>query len=153
MIAATQNGRRNHRLGWDELPLIDRQETVVKRKRKQRGGGGKRGTELAAPASVLVLVLLERGDIFTVPLGPLRRRGMEECLRAVVQIIVPVASRLRGLAEIAEGFPESCTVLLLGQGEYQRADCRTSRVGASICLLYTSPSPRDRTRSRMPSSA
>ena len=24
---------------------------------------------------------------------------------------------------------------------------------ASICLLYTSPSPRDRTRSRMPSSA
>ena len=25
--------------------------------------------------------------------------------------------------------------------------------GADICLLYTSPSPRDRTRSRMPSSA
>ena len=25
--------------------------------------------------------------------------------------------------------------------------------GAHICLLYTSPSPRDRTRSRMPSSA
>ena len=29
----------------------------------------------------------------------------------------------------------------------------TSRVDSSICLLYTSPSPRDRTRSRMPSSA
>ena len=57
---------------------------------------------------------------------------MEECLRAIVQIIVPVASRLRGLAEVAEGFPESRTVLLLGQGEYQRADCRTSRVGASV---------------------
>ena len=26
-------------------------------------------------------------------------------------------------------------------------------VGNKICLLYTSPSPRDRTRSRMPSSA
>ena len=26
-------------------------------------------------------------------------------------------------------------------------------IGAGICLLYTSPSPRDRTRSRMPSSA
>ena len=25
--------------------------------------------------------------------------------------------------------------------------------GIKICLLYTSPSPRDRTRSRMPSSA
>ena len=29
--------------------------------------------------------------------------------------------------------------------------CRQDRV--HICLLYTSPSPRDRTRSRMPSSA
>jgi len=26
-------------------------------------------------------------------------------------------------------------------------------IGNNICLLYTSPSPRDRTRSRMPSSA
>ena len=25
--------------------------------------------------------------------------------------------------------------------------------GEEVCLLYTSPSPRDRTRSRMPSSA
>ena len=36
-------------------------------------------------------------------------------------------------------------------------EVRTGRVdliaGAFICLLYTSPSPRDRTRSRMPSSA
>ena len=28
-----------------------------------------------------------------------------------------------------------------------------STIGFNICLLYTSPSPRDRTRSRMPSSA
>ena len=28
-----------------------------------------------------------------------------------------------------------------------------SQNGANACLLYTSPSPRDRTRSRMPSSA
>ena len=27
------------------------------------------------------------------------------------------------------------------------------KIGGEICLLYTSPSPRDRTRSRMPSSA
>ena len=26
-------------------------------------------------------------------------------------------------------------------------------MGLAVCLLYTSPSPRDRTRSRMPSSA
>ena len=30
---------------------------------------------------------------------------------------------------------------------------RASNVDITICLLYTSPSPRDRTRSRMPSSA
>ena len=28
-----------------------------------------------------------------------------------------------------------------------------NRMDANVCLLYTSPSPRDRTRSRMPSSA
>ena len=28
-----------------------------------------------------------------------------------------------------------------------------AQIGDIICLLYTSPSPRDRTRSRMPSSA
>ena len=31
--------------------------------------------------------------------------------------------------------------------------CRTQDRPHGICLLYTSPSPRDRTRSRMPSSA
>ena len=30
---------------------------------------------------------------------------------------------------------------------------RRAEGGFGICLLYTSPSPRDRTRSRMPSSA
>ena len=32
-------------------------------------------------------------------------------------------------------------------------DCRAIRELMTCCLLYTSPSPRDRTRSRMPSSA
>ena len=36
---------------------------------------------------------------------------------------------------------------------YARATGRTGVVLATSCLLYTSPSPRDRTRSRMPSSA
>jgi len=30
---------------------------------------------------------------------------------------------------------------------------RKARESGNVCLLYTSPSPRDRTRSRMPSSA
>ena len=36
----------------------------------------------------------------------------------------------------------------LGGGDYV-----ATPAGAKTCLLYTSPSPRDRTRSRMPSSA
>ena len=31
--------------------------------------------------------------------------------------------------------------------------CRVIQLHYEVCLLYTSPSPRDRTRSRMPSSA
>ena len=42
---------------------------------------------------------------------------------------------------------EGKDVLVLAAGE---PDFDTP---ANICLLYTSPSPRDRTRSRMPSSA
>ena len=40
---------------------------------------------------------------------------------------------------------------LKGGGYY--AEYRTDDARLTICLLYTSPSPRDRTRSRMPSSA
>ena len=39
-----------------------------------------------------------------------------------------------------------CGQISLGAGAFMA-------VGAYACLLYTSPSPRDRTRSRMPSSA
>ena len=35
----------------------------------------------------------------------------------------------------------------------QRGGGGTGEALVSVCLLYTSPSPRDRTRSRMPSSA
>ena len=38
-----------------------------------------------------------------------------------------------------------------GDGRHQGLSIGMERI--SICLLYTSPSPRDRTRSRMPSSA
>ena len=36
---------------------------------------------------------------------------------------------------------------------YQAKDDMTSQAAIKSCLLYTSPSPRDRQRSRMPSSA
>ena len=47
---------------------------------------------------------------------------------------------------------DDATVLVLDW--YGGADqSRDASSGATDCLLYTSPSPRDRTRSRMPSSA
>ena len=50
-------------------------------------------------------------------------------------------------------------VNVFSDGEFQPSLEETVRgqdvfiVQSTICLLYTSPSPRDRTRSRMPSSA
>ena len=59
-----------------------------------------------------------------------------------------------------EGYPDSPfarTTAFPDQGDSYRGASFPSSVGdimwASACLLYTSPSPRDRTRSRMPSSA
>ena len=37
--------------------------------------------------------------------------------------------------------------------ELVRRDLERELVGRKVCLLYTSPSPRDRQKSRMPSSA
>ena len=41
----------------------------------------------------------------------------------------------------------------VGSGEGLTGVASTDNIITSTCLLYTSPSPRDRTRSRMPSSA
>ena len=43
--------------------------------------------------------------------------------------------------------------LVFGMGPVINAAGRLDDAMLSVCLLYTSPSPRDRTRSRMPSSA
>ena len=53
------------------------------------------------------------------------------------------------------------TALVIGGGQTPGATIGNGRAvslafanaGANVCLLYTSPSPRDRQKSRMPSSA
>ena len=65
---------------------------------------------------------------------------------------------LKGLSLIAEDKPEQTQEknkykfidLFAGIGGFHLA---LHSLGSECCLLYTSPSPRDRTRSRMPSSA
>ena len=49
---------------------------------------------------------------------------------------------MKGKIVIGEGERDEAPMLYIGE-----------EVGSGSCLLYTSPSPRDRTRSRMPSSA
>ena len=68
-------------------------------------------------------------------------------------------------ARLVEGGidPAQAYALLAAPGITERADIilnnmfhsspKEGRTRSGVCLLYTSPSPRDRTRSRMPSSA
>ena len=56
----------------------------------------------------------------------------------------------RFIAALSFADSEEAAVAFL---EQVRAANRTARHNVYACLLYTSPSPRDRTRSRMPSSA
>ena len=59
------------------------------------------------------------------------------------------------MALFGEKYGQVARVLTMG-GDYSIELCggtHVNRTGDIGCLLYTSPSPRDRTRSRMPSSA
>ena len=48
----------------------------------------------------------------------------------------------------------SISILTISREEIQKStSTNVSELLQQVCLLYTSPSPRDRTRSRMPSSA
>ena len=52
---------------------------------------------------------------------------------------------------LAKNYQIPVTTTLMGKGAFDEKD--NLSVGMLGCLLYTSPSPRDRQKSRMPSSA
>ena len=55
---------------------------------------------------------------------------------------------------ILEGHEQTVATLVPGGLTIEHDNTRTSfAISGGICLLYTSPSPRDRQKSRMPSSA
>ena len=80
-------------------------------------------------------------------------------------LAVPMAavSRAQGLllgrlADVGAALRVQASLVALTEdvvktSEIEGEQLNVASVRSSICLLYTSPSPRDRTRSRMPSSA
>ena len=65
----------------------------------------------------------------------------------------PVSLRNEHLVEDREVFDDTEVETLRVQRRAHRFYQTGTHAGSWSCLLYTSPSPRDRTRSRMPSSA
>ena len=62
------------------------------------------------------------------------------------------AAKSERCADVVKGGSNTCAVKSLGISCQGNAT-EDNMVGAWICLLYTSPSPRDLSTSRMPSSA
>ena len=60
---------------------------------------------------------------------------------------------LAGLLYLGAALATLPSALKGGRSERQRDPANLRRLGGAICLLYTSPSPRDKRQSRMPSSA
>ena len=94
-------------------------------------------------------VLVELGREEAVALGEmLKQRGVRSVAVCLLHSYINPAHELALADVLADVYPElSITLSHRLTREYREYE-RTS-----TCLLYTSPSPRDRTRSRMPSSA
>ena len=109
--------------------------------------------ELATHGPVIPVIVLQRVQD-AVPLAQALVAGGVRVLEVTLR--TPVA--LQCIEAIARAVPQA----IVGAGTIRSAaDARAAKSAGSAfgvspgytCLLYTSPSPRDRTRSRMPSSA
>ena len=86
------------------------------------------------------------------------------CLLALAFIVIPYRASAQGLPvydntnfitlgkQIIEAAKQTQNLIKTVEFMKEQKD-RIEKVSNVVCLLYTSPSPRDRTRSRMPSSA
>ena len=64
---------------------------------------------------------------------------------AVIDVASPGRPKEARMTDLSRAMDMGSTIKLIGRDQVDDLE--------AICLLYTSPSPRDRTRSRMPSSA
>ena len=77
---------------------------------------------------------------------------------ATVRSSEDMGSKVIMVNDVARAFFEAPAIrnvcMAIPKEDFKEANVRHDKVGhLKICLLYTSPSPRDRQKSRMPSSA
>ena len=91
-------------------------------------------------------------------------KSTEELIKEVGrEVVVLLLEKNKAYGDTANQPPKIFSKLSAKEGILARIDDKLSRIKTvgindhpntpNTCLLYTSPSPRDRTRSRMPSSA
>ena len=78
------------------------------------------------------------------------QKGACQMFESGAQELTPLLPTNTG-NERTEGLPQPCSLCTRNKSKQTGKHARPAKTKA--CLLYTSPSPRDRTRSRMPSSA
>ena len=91
-------------------------------------------------------------------MGNARKLGWLVAITAVIAVLFPMGTATAtgdtSVERIADfGFPASLVLTGVGNPIVGFGDSVAECVDRSCCLLYTSPSPRDATLSRMPSSA
>ena len=97
----------------------------------------------------------QRGDVWKISE---RQSLIESILRGVpLPSVILLRTGPSSAHEVVDG-KQRLTAILRFVGKHpvalRRIDEKSEELGyPNVCLLYTSPSPRDRTRSRMPSSA
>ena len=79
-------------------------------------------------------------------------RGIN-CMLSLAQQSSQLNRTCDALADIGTAFKKAADAQPGPLKEIEATALQKSRQSAAICLLYTSPSPRDATLSRMPSSA
>ena len=103
---------------------------------------------MAALVAVMLMVAAATFDWHSVKLSTLRRLPKTETFVMVVTVAVVVVT-----SNLAIGVIVGVVVAMVMFARRVAHMVDVSVVMDPDCLLYTSPSPRDRTRSRMPSSA
>ena len=71
----------------------------------------------------------------------------------LIVLVIVLLFGAKKLPDLARSMGRSMRIFKSEVNEMQSEDTQRSQAQAQLCLLYTSPSPRDKRQSRMPSSA